>query len=147
VYVCFPFSFFFSSFSLTYFRGWCLVRWRSPLETSIGCNRIFLLLGSYDVTLFPFVVFGYISEVGFVLINLFLLFLLVYPGISVKLVDCCGVVARSTTSCTQIRPASIHLWTQVDTRHYTTTLRSVLGYVAFKYLSFQCGTFLDSVWN
>jgi hypothetical protein len=42
-----------------------------------------------------FVVLGYINEVVFLLINSFLLFLSVYPGVPVLLVDCCGVVAGS----------------------------------------------------
>jgi hypothetical protein len=71
----FSFPFFFSSFSLPYFRGWRLVGWRCPLETSIGCNRIVLFPGSYDVIFISFVVLGYIIAVGFLLINLFLLVL------------------------------------------------------------------------
>jgi hypothetical protein len=90
--VCFSFSFF-SSFS-TLFLAVTLGRLTVPTETSIGCNRIVLFLGSYDVIFISFVVLGYIIEMGF-LINLFLLFLLVYPGFSVILVDCCGVAASS----------------------------------------------------
>jgi hypothetical protein len=72
-----------------------LCRLTVPLGNLNCSNRIVIHPGSYNVIFISFVVLSYISEVGFVLINLFLLFLLVYPGFSVILVDCCGVVARS----------------------------------------------------
>jgi hypothetical protein len=60
--------------------------------------RTVLFPGSYDVIFLSSVVLGYIIEVGFLFINLFLLFLsfIAYPGFSVILVDCCGVVTRSS---------------------------------------------------
>jgi hypothetical protein len=57
--------------ALPYFRGWHLVSWQCPLETSIGSNWTVLFPGSCYVVFIFFVVLGYITEVGFLLINLF----------------------------------------------------------------------------
>jgi hypothetical protein len=51
-----------------------------------------LFPGSYDGIFIYFAALGCIIEVGFLFINLCLLVLLIYPGVSVILVDCCGVV-------------------------------------------------------